>query len=216
MAGLRCAVAALLVAPAVACGPGEDARLPWWPATPAVAVPSPLLAAAGLAPPRLDGPGCHPGGSTERAGLRGVLLRLASGMEVTCIVAPASAPDAGPYAAVTFDGRGRAESANRVSAAVAPGAAAAAADSILRRGLGLPGARPIACPMQGWPYAVLRSDGVVPEVRGWRTPDYDALVLAYPAGPDPARGAVVHLRASRRGFAGCRAGAAAAGPSGAA
>jgi hypothetical protein len=207
---MRSAVGALLAGTAAACAPGEDARLPWWPTTPAVAAPSPLLAALGLAPPRLDGPGCHPGGSAERAGLRGALLRLASGMEVTCVVSPASVPGGGPYAAVTFDGRGRAESASRVSGALAPAEAAAAADGAVRRGLALPGARPIACPMDGWPYAVLRSDGGVPAVRGWRTSDYAALVLAYPAGPDPARGAVVHLRASRRGFPGCRPGGAAA------
>jgi hypothetical protein len=190
---------------AAACGPAEDAQLPWWP-TPSVAAPSPLLDAVGFEPPRLDGPGCHRGGSAERSGLRGALLRLATGIEVTCFTPPSAAAgtDADAYAAVTFDGRGRAETADRQVGALTPDAAATAADSVIRRGLGLPGARPIVCPMEGWPYAVLRSDGVVPQVRGWRTLDYDALVLAYPAGAEPARGAVVHLRASRRGFAGCQ------------
>jgi hypothetical protein len=137
-------------------------------------------------------------------------------MEVTCVAPTAADAGAEPYFAVTFDGGGRAESADRLGAALAPARAAAVADSVVRRGLGRPGARPIACPMEGWPYGVLRPDGVVPEVRGWRTPDYDALVLAYPAGPDPAGGAVVHVRASRRGFTGCRAGGGAAGSRGAA
>ena len=216
MGGYRCAAGALLVATTVSCATDESARLPWWPAMPAVAPPSPVLAAVGLAPFRLDGPGCHPGGSAERDGFRGAMTRLVSGMEVTCIVPPDPAPGARPYAAVTFDGRGRAESASRLSARVAHAAAAAAADSIIRQALSRPGARPLACALEGWPYAVLRSDGVVPEVPGWRTPDYDALVLAYPTGPDAARGAVVHLRASRRGFAGCRVGTAAATPHGAA
>jgi hypothetical protein len=99
-------------------------------------------------------------------------------MEVTCVAPTAAAPGAEPYVAVTFDGRGRAESADWLSAALAPAQASAVTDSVVRHGLGLPGARPIACPMDGWPYGVLRPDGAVPEVRGWRTPDYDALVLA--------------------------------------
>lgn len=216
MAGCRRATCLLTLA-ATACGPGGGARLPWWPAA-RVAEPSPLLDAFAVALPRLDGLGCHPGGSAEREGVRGVLLRLASGMEVTCVIPPGAALGVGPepYTAVTFDGRGRAESADRISAAAPAGLAAAAADSVLRWGLRRPGARPIACPMQGWPYAVLRSDGVVPSVRGWRTPDYAALVLAYPAGPGPADGAVVHLRASRRGFPRCQPGAQAAGAPGAA
>jgi hypothetical protein len=202
---------ALLVAAVVtaaSCEPADDLRLPWWPRT-RVAVPSPLLDAVGLAPPRLDAPGCHPGGSVERDGLRGVLLRLASGMEVTCIFPPPApgGPRAGEtdeFTTVTFDGRGRAETAARRSAALGARGAAALADSIVRRGLGLPGAQPLACPMEGWPYGVVRFDGVVPLVRGWRTPAYEALVLDYPAGPEPARGHVVHLRASRFGFGACR------------
>jgi hypothetical protein len=203
---------------ATACGPDEPARLPWWPATPAVAARSPLLDAVGLAPPRLDGPGCQAGGPSARSGLRGVLLRLAGGMEVTCVAPTVAAPGAEPYVALTFDGRGRAESAEWLSAALAPARAAAVADSVVRRGLGRPGARPLTCPMEGWPYGVLQpgGGGVVPEVRGWRTPDYDALVLAYPTGSDPAGRAVVHLRAFRHGFIGCRAGGGAARSPGAA
>jgi hypothetical protein len=174
-----------------------------------VAAPSPLLDAVGLAPPRLDAPGCHPGGSAERDGLRGVLLRLASGMEVTCIFPPPApgGPRAGEtdeFTTVTFDGRGRAETAARRSAALGARGAAALADSIVRRGLGLPGRAAARLPDGGmavWRHAL---DGVVPLVRGWRTPAYEALVLAYPAGHEPARGHVVHLRASRFGFGACR------------
>ena len=142
-------------------------------------------------------------------------MRFVSGMEVTCFVpsGAASGADTTGFAAVTFDGWGRAESASRQSGALAPAAATAAADRIIRRGLGLPGARPLACRMDGWPYGELRLDGTVPMVHGWRTPDYDALVLAYPAGPYPAQRHVVHVRVTRFGFVACqpRAGAAARG-----
>jgi hypothetical protein len=82
------------------------------------------------------------------------------------------------------------------------------------RGLRLPGARPLACRMDGWPYGVIQFGGPEPVVHGWRTPAYEALVLAYPSAPDPggpvrawpdsAAGHVVHVRVAGPGFPACR------------
>jgi hypothetical protein len=207
--------AAALVAAAVvagACEPDDDFTLPWWRA-PRAAAPSPLLDAVGLVPPALRGPGCFRGPGAP--GFRAALARLADGFETTCFVPPSSAGggERDGYAAVTFDGRGHATSAERRSAVRSPAAAAAAADSVIRRGLRLPGARPIACRMDGWPYGVIQLGGPEPVVHGWRTPAYEALVLAYPAGPHPAgpepawpdsaAGHVVHVRVSGAGFSAC-------------
>lgn len=197
---------ALLLAAACETEPDPTFRLPWWPDV-RVAAPSPLLDAVGLAPPALAGPGCHPGGSMleEYEGLHGALTRLASGFEVTCFSPPdaaGGARDAG-YAAAAIDGRGRTMAADRQSELLPAAAATASADSILRRGLALPGARRLACRMEGWPVVSYSLGGPEPTVRGWATPDYQALVSTYPARLDSADAHVVHLQVSRLPFAAC-------------
>jgi hypothetical protein len=172
-----------LTAAAAACGCAAPEAAPWWPA-PAAAAPSPLLAAVGLAaPPPLAGPGCGRGPRPpwRFAGWRGTAAYVLRGPAVTCAVVLAAGTDSTPppLAVVTADLRGRVRRADWTGPAQAGAAAARAADSTLRRGLAAPGAArcerqpPGPGPHPEWPW---------PEIRGWRTPAYEALVWLDPVG----------------------------------
>ena len=204
--------------------PARDARFPWWP-EPRVAAPAPLLDALGVTPPVLAGPDCHRGPSLveDESMLRAGFTRLAIGWETTCAApgpvasaATAFGPVREPEAAVTVNGRGVALAGYRQLMRPSPGAAAAAEDSVVRRGLANPGARPLTCRMEGWPFVRYTLGGPEPTVRGWQTPEYQAIVHTYPASvadpastadaasiADPAGAHVVLSRVSRAPFAAC-------------
>jgi hypothetical protein len=77
---------------------------------------------------------------------------------------------------------------------------------VVRRGLRLPGARPLACGIARWPagFAGPGAPEAAVVLRGWRTPDYEALVTTEPAWPGPVGTRAVHVEVSRLGFAACR------------
>jgi hypothetical protein len=165
------------------------------------------LDAVGLAPPPLAGPGCLRGGRPpwRFAGWRGTAAYVTRGPTVACAVPlAAGAGDRPPRIAnVVADRRGRVQGVDWTGPVEPTAAAARAADSTLSRGLAAPGAAP--CGRQparpgpagaGWSW---------PEVRGWRTPAYEALVWLDPVTGREVRGHALRVSVGRPGgFALCR------------
>jgi hypothetical protein len=164
--------------------------------------PSPLLDAAGLAPPDLARWRCHPrrtawGWSRRRA----VELLLGPG-EMTCLRPRAGEPETRALGgreltSVMVDRTGWVYGVARDRAGLRLATAAAAAESTLAAGRRLPGARPLECP------AAPRIAGGPAVVRGWATADYEALVDVQHRWPASAAGYAVQLEVSRGRFAIC-------------
>ena len=190
-------LAGALLAAACASEGAPPFSLPWWPA-PRVAAPSPMYDAAGLAPPALTGPGCSRDGFSAGTGLSGAVNLLVGGFGTTCVFPTSAARAARPAEeiVVAVDNRGRAWTLQRQSAPMAAAEADAAADSVVRRGLGLPGAAVIPCLAPGLAPPAEPGDAEY-TIRGWRTPDYTAIVSTYPGWPEGAGTRVVSVHVVR-------------------
>lgn len=176
-----------------------------WLRLPSIAAPSPLFEALALAPPALTGPLCVRESLDRRMGM----ALLFGKVSTTCLLASRSQSreaGAGPadLARVSAEHSGQVFSASRMFSWLTHAAAVALADSVLRYGQRLRGARAIACGIRPTAAGLVR--GADTMVQGWQTPDYTALVYVYQSAPADARGYSVNIEASRGPFVVCMRG----------